>query len=202
MDRPPKLHADNLSKYYALLVFAVLIIVAVLSFLDLRWPTWTHSLTSGAQSQAYPSGMADNRSRRLPYTDPYGNPWPTTAGYLHNSPVLNNTGGSKITVDNRDSRSAVHGLLIDENQVPRVAVRQFYIPARQEFTLANLTPSKYRLRFHDFGTGEVWETTNALTLAIEHHGNRVLYGEYRFNLKSHVGNTLRRDISWKSFNGQ
>lgn len=188
--------------FFGAVAWAVLGINGGFYLLNHGWPTWLSDLGNGEKLTPYPQGMGDNRSRRLPTNDPYGNPWPSAAGYLLYTPVLNHSGRSTITIDNGNGSSAVQGQLIDENRSPRLVVRQFFIPAREQFTLHNLTAGDYQLRFHDLSTGEIWELSQPRKLEEIDEGTQIRASRYVLILHSLHGNVLTKPVSWRGFNGQ
>lgn len=66
-------------------------------------------------------------------------------GYAPNAPLLNNSGYCKLTIDNSRNSEPVYVRLWTTS--PSRPVRAFFIAARDSFTLQNLTPGSYELRY-------------------------------------------------------
>ena len=84
---------------------------------------------------------------------PNGRPWPSGSGYIEAYPLLNRTGLSEVTVDNRAHPAAMFVKLMALDGPTRLPVRSFLVAAGSRFTLANLTTGTYELRFQDVNSG-------------------------------------------------
>lgn len=88
-----------------------------------------------------------------PKNAPNGRPWPKTAGYLAGEPQSHNTGHSEITIDNgRNSSDVFLKLVALQGKVARPA-RQIFIPAHGRFSIKNLAPGLYDIRYRDLSSG-------------------------------------------------
>lgn len=88
-----------------------------------------------------------------PQQAPNGQPWPSGPGYVAGYKKLNTSGLSTVTVNNSQNDSDVFVKLVSLNTASAFPVRQFYIPAFGSFTLNNVTPGQYDIRYRDLGTG-------------------------------------------------
>ena len=112
-----------------------------------------------------------------PETAPNGNPWPGTAGYVKGYPIDNDSGYSKITIDNSQNGSDVYAKLVSLDGATAYPMRQFYCPAGFRFTMDKVTAGKYDLRYRDLDTGglsrsdafDVEETRTAAGIEYSEH---------------------------------
>lgn len=86
---------------------------------------------------------------------PSGQAWPMQAGYLKNSPILDNSGHASVTVENVANSSDVHVKLVALRGLREYPVREFYIPAHGSFTMENLSPGLYDVRYRDLDNGRL-----------------------------------------------
>lgn len=86
-------------------------------------------------------------------TAPNGQPWPVSAGYITDYPRANENGLSTVTVDNSQNDSDVFVKLFSLSNQDAYAVRVFFIPAFDKFTLNKVTPGSYDIRYQDLGNG-------------------------------------------------
>ncbi|TCS35961.1 DnaJ-like protein [Paucimonas lemoignei] len=82
-----------------------------------------------------------------PHQAPNGQAWPNGAAYLKDAPILNDDGNITMVVANADNTSDVYAKLIEVRGLYELPVREFYIPAHGEFTLRNVSPGRYDLRY-------------------------------------------------------
>lgn len=75
------------------------------------------------------------------------------AGYVDGYPLANANGLSEVTVDNSRNDSDVFMKLVSLSGANATPVRTFYIPAHGTFTLGNVTPGTYDIRYQDLHTG-------------------------------------------------
>ena len=66
-------------------------------------------------------------------------------GYAPNNAILNNNGYCKLTIDNTRNSEPVYVRLWSTS--PSRPVRAFFIAARDSFTMQNLNPGSYELRY-------------------------------------------------------
>lgn len=66
-------------------------------------------------------------------------------GYDSSAQILNNAGLCELTIDNTGNEEPVYVRLWSKN--PNKPVRTFYVAARERFTLRNLNPGFYELRY-------------------------------------------------------
>ena len=68
------------------------------------------------------------------------------SGYVPGSPVLNNTGLCELTIDNIQNSAPVYVRLWDLSQTPK-PVRAINIAANSSFTIKNINPGVYEIRY-------------------------------------------------------
>lgn len=87
-----------------------------------------------------------------------GKPFPTTSGYIDGYPIDAENGYSKVTIDNSQNDSDVFvklfslGALSTDKPKP---VRVFFVRASQKFTVENLSPGNYDVRYRNLDTGRL-----------------------------------------------
>lgn len=106
---------------------------------------------AAAQPTAYPKSSAQREHYALPPLDPYGQPWPTVSGYLIG--YLSEPGNSVVTVDNTQNSSDMRVKLFDRGLKDPACVRDLFLRAHDRFTLKNVRPGNYDLRFRDLDSG-------------------------------------------------
>jgi hypothetical protein len=89
---------------------------------------------------------------------PNGQPWPSTAGYVRGYQCLHSDGLSTVTVDNSRNDSDVFVKLVSLDGPQAYPVRQFFIPAYGTFTVRNVSPGRYDIRYRDLSTGGLWRS--------------------------------------------
>ncbi|NYE23704.1 J domain-containing protein [Pigmentiphaga litoralis] len=88
-----------------------------------------------------------------PMLAPNGSPWPRAAAYVVDYPRLKSEGLSSVTVDNSRNGSPVFGKLFALDGLSNTAVRYFYIPGFQTFTLDTVTAGRYDVRYQNLDDG-------------------------------------------------
>lgn len=88
-----------------------------------------------------------------PRTAPNGAAWPAKPAYVSGYSVDNNTGNSRLTVDNGQNSAPVFVKLVTLDGTQARPVRIFYIPGRQRFTMNQIAPGNYDIRYRDLDTG-------------------------------------------------
>ena len=68
-----------------------------------------------------------------------------TTGYVRSEPILNKDGFCKLIIDNSDNQNSVYVRLWSVD--PAKPVRTFCVAPKESFTLEDLTPTKYELRY-------------------------------------------------------
>jgi hypothetical protein len=87
-----------------------------------------------------------------PALAPNGTPWPTESAYLDGLPKRNQGGNSVVTIDNRQTNSDMSVRMFEhrENRLSRA----FFIRAGRQFTMDDVSPGEYDIRYQNltFGT--------------------------------------------------
>jgi hypothetical protein len=78
-------------------------------------------------------------------------PWPTQTGYLRGCEQLNKDGESLATIDNRQTMSDMLVKLFD-HRTDRL-IRIFFLRAGDTFTMKNVSPGEYDIRYKNLDTG-------------------------------------------------
>ncbi len=88
-----------------------------------------------------------------PATDPNGQPWPASAGYLASYPQLNTDGAARLTVDNSHNDCDMFVKLVSLDGMQPQTVRHLYVPAFRRFAVEQLTAGRYEVRYRNLATG-------------------------------------------------
>jgi DNA-directed RNA polymerase subunit RPC12/RpoP len=91
-------------------------------------------------------------------TDDYGRPFPTKSGYLKGYPALSVGGYSSVTVDNSRNGSDVFVKLFTLDTAPPKAASVFFIRARDTFTVTDVQPGNYDIRYRDLTSSGLSKT--------------------------------------------
>ena len=93
---------------------------------------------------------------------PNGRLWPTRPSYVSGYPVLNASGHSEVTIDNRKNDANVFAKLVSVSAVHARPVRYIYIPAGSMFTAKGVAPGDYDVRYQNLDTGSMYKTESFL----------------------------------------
>lgn len=93
-----------------------------------------------------------------PSLTPKGDPWPERSGYLPGYPVLNTDGLSMLTVDNTRNKSDVYLKLVSTDGARPQPVRTSYVRSGTSFTMENIAPGNYDVRYRSLDTGEIFKS--------------------------------------------
>jgi hypothetical protein len=130
-----------------------------------------------------------------------GYPWPTVAGYMQDYPKLNTHGLSEVHVDNSQNDSDVMVKLVSAGGTTAFPIRVFYIPTHGEFTVKNVAPGTYDVRFRMLANGSLSrsETFN-LEQTPDANGRGERYSHYDLTLYTVMnGNTHLYPLNPKDF---
>jgi curved DNA-binding protein CbpA len=95
---------------------------------------------------------APTRQPSLTRFAPNGQEWPAQAAELAGYPVLNTRGTLFIKLDNSNNDSDVFVKLVSRDATTPYAARHVFIPAFGDFTMTDLTPGVYDIRYRDLST--------------------------------------------------
>lgn len=140
-------------------------------------------------SQAYfpsPSGV----EHVTPSFAPNGSPWPTQSGYIAGYDILNNTGYSKVRVDNTKGSYDVMVKLVYHGKTMRYPVRTFYISRGEQFEVTQLNKGSYDIRYKLLETGEIFKHPT-IELKEEKVGNKIRSTDFWMTLYSVVNGKIR-----------
>ncbi|MBI3697768.1 MAG: J domain-containing protein [Acidobacteria bacterium] len=131
-----------------------------------------------------------------PALAPNGEPWPAVTGYIHGYQELHTDGLSSVRVDNSQNDSDVFAKLVEQE---RLAVRVFFIRAREQFTVANVRDGSYDIRYKDLDSGVI-SKSEAFDLKAILVGDRIQYSQMQLTLyKVRGGNIRMETISEEEF---
>ena len=116
-----------------------------------------------------------------PEMAPNGSAWPNNASYVAGYPIENANGYSNVTVDNTQNDSDVFAKLVSLSGETAYPVRQLYVPARQQFTLNQVTAGKYDIRYRDLNTGGL-SRSESFEVAETYTGDGVEFSNFTMTL--------------------
>jgi len=114
------------------------------------------ALAKAVTPGAGPSAREGRYAR--PAMTPRGMPWPDHSGYLPGYPVLNANGLSTLTVDNSGSLSDVLLKLVAVDGNSPLPVRTSFVRSGSSFTMENISPGAYDLRYQSLDSGEIFRS--------------------------------------------
>ncbi len=114
-------------------------------------------------------------------TDNNGVPFPTKSGYLKGYPALSLGGYSSVTVDNSQNNSDVFVKLFSLDTTPPKAARVFFIRAHDTFTVKDIKPGSYDVRYRDL-TSRVLSRTEQFNLKEVRTARGVQFSRLRLTL--------------------
>jgi hypothetical protein len=130
---------------------------------------------------------------------PNGEEWPSAAGYVPGY-ALDATGGySTLTIDNTSNDYNVYVKLAWANAGPGAALRHVFIPRHHTFTMEDILPGAYEIKYRNLSSGSVAKT-EAFALNEEETGSGVRYSQVTFTLYTvQHGNTKMQYLSADQF---
>jgi hypothetical protein len=102
---------------------------------------------ANSQADAAPAKYA------RPATAPNGAFWPNRSGYIKGYPKLGMGGRSVVTIDNSERNDDLFVKLVRITKEKTFPVRQVFILAGSAFTLNNVSPGQYDIRYMDLYDG-------------------------------------------------
>ncbi len=122
-----------------------------------------------------------------------------TSQYVPNEPVLNTNGYSVLTIDNSRNDLPVYVRLWTAENANPIPIRSFTIAGNSTFTVQNIAPGTYEVRYKYLYENEVARTgakSKPFILSEEKRNNGVYYDQITLTLyKVRNGNTRMRQIS-------
>jgi hypothetical protein len=141
-------------------LYALGIVVACLALVtEPAQPYLGHGASSNSSSNStsplrgfpVPEFFAPRYTR--PATAPNGRPWPASAGPIDGYPLLNDSGGLGLTLDNSQNSADMFIKLVSLGSNPPQPVRHLFVPAQGSLAVEQLTPGRYELRYRNLATG-------------------------------------------------
>lgn len=135
--------------------------------------------------------------------DPNGREWPRGSGYLRGIDVRNNNGLSSLTIDNTGSDNSYFVKLVDVSSGRPHGVRYIKVNGRSSFTMKNLSPSQYEIRYKDIVTRSAAKSEPfgvRETVTETYQGTATNYSNIRITLYTMAGgNTQMTPIREEDF---
>ena len=129
-----------------------------------------------------------------PAAAPNGQAWPTDAAYISGYPQLRTNGISNVTVDNGQDSSDVFVKLFSLDGSKPKPVRTLYIPAHGLFTIHEIGPGNYDVRYRDLASGYIFKT-DSFVIEQTHTTNGIRYSDFTMTLyKVRNGNMQTYEI--------
>lgn len=120
---------------------------------------------------------------------PNGKAWPTTAAYVDGMPRRASGGLSKLTIDNTNGGTDVHIKLCSFAVERCTGLRNVFVPQGSSFTMANIAPGAYDLRYRDLASGQIAKSEEIKLKQID-DGDSTRFSVVRITLyKVQGGNT-------------
>lgn len=153
-------------KIIALIILSIIAVIAIIT------------LSVNLLSNKISPKSKDNTLYTIYATTPLGTSWPVNAGYIQactnnnqdNSycyPLLKNSGSLKISVRNPHQKSAIFAYLYDAIEEGQGALRTFFIPSQEAFSLEQLPQGQYHIKYMRLDNGQ-WYQTEAIELSQNH----------------------------------
>ena len=181
-------HVNNVKSVFAKPVLYIFLLIAFILFTN---------FTEGDQKSVRNSRSQDAVASKVKISEPVPKKG-IASGYIPESPVLNNTGLCQLTIDNIQNNAPVYVRLWDIGK-SKAPVRTINIAANSSFTLRNINPGVYEIRYKyiyenvEADTGSKSETFN-LQQTETHEGSK--YSIVRITLyKVANGNSRTYKIS-------
>lgn len=122
-----------------------------------------------------------------PATAPNGQPWPEKSGYVEGYAPLATDGYSEVTVDNSHLTTDMFVKLYALDATGATPVRVCLVKAGDQFTLKNIRPGRYDVRYQDLDTGAIFKS-EPLELSEAVQGNNVQSSQITFTLLKDAAN--------------
>jgi hypothetical protein len=130
---------------------------------------------------------------------PNGEDWPHTAGYVPGYDVDATGGYSTLTIDNTSNDYDVYLKLTLPDAPAGPAYRHVFIPRRGQFTMEDVAPGSYEVRYRNLSSGSVAKT-ETFDLEEEHTASGIRYSQVSFTLYTvQHGNTKMKYLSADQF---
>jgi hypothetical protein len=110
---------------------------------------------TSSPSDPYVSATPSKPAYQRPVVSDNGYPWPSSAGYMKGYPKRNTNGLCEVHVDNGQNDSDVMVKLVSTSGSAAFPVRVFYIPSHGDFTVKNVSPGSYDVRFRTLANGNL-----------------------------------------------
>ncbi|MDO9163636.1 MAG: J domain-containing protein [Methylococcaceae bacterium] len=134
-----------------------------------------------------------------PKSAPNNHPWPASAGYIEGYKKLHTDGLSTVTVDNTQNDSDVFVKLVSLDSSHDYPIRQFYIPAFNNFSLTDIRAGNYDIRYRDLSNGGL-SRSEAFNLKEISISNGKQFSSITMTLyKVHNGNMQTYELSETEF---
>ena len=151
-------------------VYAFMVAVAILAYLGV-----SHRQTSLASKSSSPSEVSsvapnlETVESTLPFpsaepayerptTAENGVPFPETSSYVKGYKQAFTNGRTILTVDNAKNNYDIHVKLYNLDVTPPGLASVFFVKTSDQFTVEQITPGSYELRYRNLDTGDLFRT--------------------------------------------
>lgn len=141
-------------------------------------------------SEKAPPAFIPKRYSR-PEMAPSGYLWPTIPAYVQGFPQYRMDGLSTVTVDNRSNPFDVFVKLFSLDTGKDQAVRVFFIPKWKEFSLQDVSPGKYDVRYQNLSSGQIFRSEPFFLSEVNTRGG-VQYQQFSMTLYGVPGGNSKR----------
>ncbi|MDH4099596.1 MAG: J domain-containing protein [Nitrospirota bacterium] len=125
-----------------------------------------------------------------PATAPNGRPWPEKSGYVEGYAPLAIDGYSEVTIDNSHLVTDMFVKLYALGSAGATPVRVCLVKAGDRFTLKNIRPGRYDVRYQNLDTGAIFKS-EPLELSEAVQGNNVQSSQITFTLLKDAGDASK-----------
>lgn len=119
--------------------------------------TITRLQASGLDATVAPAPAADPAVYQRPPQAPNGQAWPMGPDYLSGMPVNARDGHSRLHVHNTGTGSDIYLRLVNADTGQEV--RYVFVPLYDRFSLADLSPGNYYLKYSTLDNGRIYKTS-------------------------------------------
>lgn len=119
-----------------------------------------------------PHGASVERYLR-PVADPYGQPWPTVAGYIGGRPILVDDALGVIVLDNRQGAADVFAKIVEIVGKNIYVRRSVFVPAHAVFIATSIDFGRYDVRYQELSSGR-YAKSRIIRIERLQQGDRVI----------------------------
>ena len=132
--------------------------IMVIGFLGAIYHQYNNPAQPAKNIELLTSTQAPKNIYVRPQLSPNGSVWPQFPSYIDGYAIAANQGLSDVTIDNTGNDADVYLKLVKLFPNKHIPVRHFFIPASKKFTLSNVSPGQYDIRYKDLSNGIIQKT--------------------------------------------